>query len=275
MRYGIYLPSVGDYADAARLADLAQQAEAAGWEGVFIWDHIGRPAAAADPWIALTAMALRTERVRLGTIVTPLARRRPWKLARETVTLDHLSQGRLTLGVGLGGGRGEFEAFGEEGDPVLRAHKLDEALDVLTGLWRGERFTYQGTHYRLQDVQFTPCPRQTPRIPIWCCGAWPAKKAPFRRAARWDGVVAISDANRAIYPDEVAAVKAYIAQPRDQPAPFDIVVLLWSEGDGSEAEHAETAAYAAAGVTWWLEDLPPDRFSLPAAQERIRRGPPR
>lgn len=275
MHFGIYLPSVDDYADAACLADLAQQAEAAGWEGVFIWDHIGQPAAVADPWIALAAMALRTERIRLGTIVTPLARRRPWKVARETITLDHLAHGRLTLGVGLGSGRGEFEPFGEEGDPAIRARKLDEALEVLTGLWRGDCFTYHGAHYHVQDVQFAPGPLQTPRIPIWCCGAWPSKKAPFRRAAAWDGVVAISDANREIYPDEVAAIKAYIAQHRTRPDPFDIVVLLWSEGDGSAAEQAVTAAYAAAGVTWWLEDLAPERFDLAAAQARIRRGPPR
>src|SRR5215470_19306464 len=153
MHYGIYLPNFGEYGDPRLLAELAHEAEAAGWEGCFLWDHIHRwhgQEPFADPWIALTAMALRTERLRLGPLVTPLARRRPWKLARETVTLDRLSGGRLTLGVGLGAPpREEFEQFGEDGDDKVRAKKLDESLEILTGLWSGEPFGYLGEYYTI------------------------------------------------------------------------------------------------------------------------------
>jgi alkanesulfonate monooxygenase SsuD/methylene tetrahydromethanopterin reductase-like flavin-dependent oxidoreductase (luciferase family) len=277
MRFGIYLSSVDDFADAVLLAELACEAEAVGWDGVFIWDHMGKPNAAADPWVALAAMAMRTERIKLGPIVTPVARRRPWKLARETVTLDHLSSGRLILGAGLGYARSEFEIFGEEGSPRARAEKLDEGLDILNKLWSGQPFSYQGRHYQLENVQFLPKPVQTPRIPIWPCGAWPSSKKPYRRAARWDGIVAVLDpgTNRAILPKEVSAIKAYIIQHRQMRDPFDIVVILWSEGDGSEVEQQETEKYAAAGVTWWIEDLSTERFRSPdEVHQRLRKGPP-
>jgi alkanesulfonate monooxygenase SsuD/methylene tetrahydromethanopterin reductase-like flavin-dependent oxidoreductase (luciferase family) len=276
MRYGIYLPIAGEYANPTLLAELAREAEKAGWDGVFIWDHIGQPNVAVDPWVTLAAMAMRTERVKVGPIVTPIARRRPWKLARETVTLDHLANGRLILGVGLGWASQEFETFGEESDPAIRAEKLDEGLDILAGLWRGEPFSYRGKHYQVQDACFMPRPVQSPRIPIWVCGAWPVKKAPFRRAARWDGIIAICDPreNRAIRPDEVRAIRAYIQQHRASSDPFDVVVLLWSEGRRTAEERAEVAPYAEAGATWWLEDLSLERFSVEGARERIRRGPP-
>jgi alkanesulfonate monooxygenase SsuD/methylene tetrahydromethanopterin reductase-like flavin-dependent oxidoreductase (luciferase family) len=191
MNYGVYLSSVGDYSNPSLLADLALEAEEYGWDGVFIWDHIGQPNAAADPWVALAAMAMKTKKVKLGPIVTPVARRRPWKLARETATLDHLSNGRLILGVGLGWSANEFEAFGENGEPRIRAQKLDEGLDIITSLWRGKPFSYHGEHFQVKEACFLPSPIQTPRIPIWACGAWGDKKAPFRRAARWDGAIAI------------------------------------------------------------------------------------
>jgi alkanesulfonate monooxygenase SsuD/methylene tetrahydromethanopterin reductase-like flavin-dependent oxidoreductase (luciferase family) len=277
MRYGVYLSSVGEYSNAALLARLAHEAEESGWDGVFIWDHIGQPYAAADPWVALAAMAENTKLVKLGPIITPVARRRPWKLARETVTLDHLSNGRLILGVGLGWGSEEFEAFGEQSDPRIRAEKLDEGLDILTGLWRGKTFSYSGKHYQVKDVCFLPQPVQKPRIPIWACGAWPDKKAPFRRAARWDGVVAIngSGEDRPIRPDEVSAIRAYIEKYRTNSDPFDVAVILWSEGEGMQEERQEIARYKEAGVTWWLEDLSLERFtSLQEARERLHKGPP-
>lgn len=277
MQFGIYLSSVGEFADAALLSELAYEAEEIGWDGVFIWDHMGQPSAAADPWVTLTAVAMRTKHIKFGPIVTPVARRRPWKLARETVTLDHLSSGRLILGVGLGYADSEFTVFGEEGDAKIRAEKLDEGLVILDKLWRGEPFSHQGQHYQLNDVCFLPKPLQQPRIPIWPCGAWPSSKAPYRRAARWDGIVAVLDpgANRAILPEEIADIKKYVSQHRQTADPFDIVVILWSEGDGSQSEKQEVKKFAEAGVTWWIEDLSTERFSsLKGIRRRLLQGPP-
>ena len=277
MHYGVYLSIVGEYSSPSLLAELAHEAEGEGWEGVFIFDHVGKPSSAVDPWVALAAMALRTKQVRLGPIVTPVARRRPWKLARETVSLDQLSNGRLTLGVGLGWSPEEFEAFGESGDPKVRAQKLDEGLAILAGLWSGQPYSYSGTHYQIRDAQFLPQPVQVPRIPVWVCGAWPDARAPFRRAARWDGVIAIlnPNLNRAITPQEVRDIHAYIEQRRTSRGPFDVVVILWTEGDGTAEEHDALAAYAEAGVTWMLEDLTTERYStLLEARGRLRKGPP-
>src|SRR5215470_15352683 len=192
MQYGLYLPNFGSFGYARTLAELAQDAEQAGWDGFFIWDHIARPGSpdTVDPWVALAAIAMRTERVRIGALVTPLPRRRPWKVARETVSVDHLCGGRLVFGVGTGssgGGRVEWEAFAEELNQRARGAMLDEGLAVLVGLWSGQPFNYAGQHYRVTDSQFRPLPLQAPRIPVWVAGYWP-HRPPFRRAARWDGV---------------------------------------------------------------------------------------
>jgi len=277
MKFGIYLSTVGKFSDPLLLAELAQEAEEAGWQGVFIYDHIGQPSAVADAWVTLAAVAVKTTRIKLGTIVTPVPRRRPWKLARETVTLDHLSHGRLILGVGLGWSAHEFEAFGEDGDPKVRAEKLDEGLDVLAGLWSGETFSFNGNHYQVKEACFLPPPVQSPRIPVWVCGAWSEKKAPFRRAARWDGVIAIlpPGMNRAILPDEVKAVRCYIKQHRATSDPFDTVVILWSEGEHTPDEQLSVDQYTEAGVTWWLEDVSTERFSsLNDVRTRLHQGPP-
>ena len=190
MRFGLYIPCYGDYADPHRMSELARQAEEAGWDGLFISDHLQfqwltpSPQPVGDPWILLTAMAMSTQRIRLGILVTPLARRRPWKLAREAVTLDHLSAGRLILGVGIGGDwLGEYSAFGEPADDHLHGEQLDEGLQVVAGLWSGAPFSFHGAHYHIRDVQFLPPPVQQPRIPIWIAGGWPRKR-PFRRAAQ-------------------------------------------------------------------------------------------
>ena len=172
MHYGIYVPNFGDETSVRSLATLAQEAEAARWDGFFIWDHIlystSKSVQMVDPWIALTAMAMITERIRIGTKVTPIPRRHPWKLARETVSLDHLSGGRLILGVGLGEPpEAEFAQFGEEADVRVRAAKLDEGLDILSGLWGGKPFRYDGTHYHMQKTVFQPAALQVPRIPVW------------------------------------------------------------------------------------------------------------
>jgi len=275
MQYGAYFSSVGEYSNATLLAGLAYEAEESGWDGAFIWDHIAQPHAAADPWVTLAAMAVNTKRIKLGPIITPVARRRPWKLARETVTLDHLCNGRLILGVGLGWSNLEFDTFGEDGSQKSRAERLDEGLDVLVGLWGGQPFSYCGKHYRIKDAHFLPPPFQLPRIPIWVCGAWSDKKAPFRRAAHWDGVVAICAENRAILPDEISDLKGYIVRHRITHDPFDIVVILWSEGMHSPEEQQEIERYENAGVTWWLEDVSLERYqSIDDVRRRLHKGPP-
>src|SRR5882757_3782415 len=156
MRFGIDTPQFGPYANPRTLAELARQAEESGWDGFFIWDHINVnwPEEVADPWIALAAIASTTSRIRLGALITPLARRHPWKVARETVTLDHLSNGRLVFGAGIGSDSGrEYSAYGDSPDDKLHAAMLDEGLAVLTGLWSGEPFNYEGVHYHLTDVR--------------------------------------------------------------------------------------------------------------------------
>lgn len=194
MRFAIDTPQFGPYANPRTLAELARRAEDAGWDGFFIWDHINVnwPEQVADPWVALAAIASVTSKIRLGAMVTPLARRHPWKVARETVTLDHLSNGRLVFGAGLGTDIfGELSTFGTAGDDRIRAQMLDEGLQILTSLWSGERVSFAGKHFNFSETQFLPKPVQSPRIPIWIAGTWP-HKLPFRRAARYDGVVAVA-----------------------------------------------------------------------------------
>jgi alkanesulfonate monooxygenase SsuD/methylene tetrahydromethanopterin reductase-like flavin-dependent oxidoreductase (luciferase family) len=292
MHYGIILPNFGEYSDLRLLAELAHDAEAAGWEGFFLWDHIHQwhgQEPFADPWMALTAIALRTERIRLGPLVTPLARRRPWKLARETVTLDHLSGGRLILGVGVGTPQAaslppeDFGVFGGAVAPHVRAARMDEGLAVLTGLWSGQPFSYDGTQYQVHDVCFLPPPVQQPRIPIWVGGHWPTK-APFRRAARWDGVYpqgrqnlpgtsqSQNAMNRRLTPAEIRALVAYITAHRTSAAPFEVVYAGQTSGKDAAEDSAIVTPYAEAGLTWWLETR--RNRSLAAMRERIRIGPP-
>jgi alkanesulfonate monooxygenase SsuD/methylene tetrahydromethanopterin reductase-like flavin-dependent oxidoreductase (luciferase family) len=275
MRYAINLPAFGAFADVHALAALAQEAEVAGWDGFFIWDHLQAEAGVpvADPWIALTAIALKTERIRFGALVTPLPRRRPWKLAREAVTLDRLSGGRLIVGVGIGGDRWyrEYSTFGEPVDDKLHAAQLDEGLDVLAGLWSGEPFSYEGQHYTIRDAQFLPPPLQSPLIPIWVAGIWP-NKAPMRRAARWDGVCPIVDGHM-VQPEEVREMLAYIRQYRPADEPFDVVVGGYVD-NRDPAEAAKVfKRYAEAGVTWWQEGFL-GHDTLDDVRERIRQGPP-
>ena len=211
VRFGLYVANYGEFSDVRALGELAREAEVGGWDGIFLFDSIqpsepGSYEPVADPWLALMAIALATERIRFGTLVTPLARRRPPKLDRETVTLDQASRGRLLLGVGLGYGPSadpEFAGLGEDSDPVVRAAKLDEGLEVLTGLWSGKPFSHAGQYYQVQETTFLPTPVQTPRIPIWVGGFWPNRR-PMRRAAvmtacshsTWTGPVAPSSLRR-------------------------------------------------------------------------------
>lgn len=273
MKCGLNLPCMGSFGDVETLVGLATEAEVAGWDGVFVWDHLLREAGVpfVDPWIAMTAMAIATDRVRIGPMVTPVPRRRPSKMARETVTLDHVSRGRLVLGVGSGGdGWGEMTAFGEETDPRALGMMLDEGLAIIDGLWSGEPFSFNGDHFCVRDAQFLPRPVQQPRIPVWVAGRWPNTR-PFRRAAQWDGVFPIGR-DRNLLPDDIARIRAYIGEHRTSTAAFDLVArgpVITFESD----EAVDVGAFRDAGATWWIDtfrvDVPLDRV-----REHIAHGPP-
>ena len=272
MRHAINLPNFGPFGHPRIMADLAREAEAAGWDGMFIWDHLVWTAPSnqpvTEPWVTLSAMAMATERIRIGPMVTPLPRRRPWQVARQAVTLDQLSGGRAVLGVGLGGDWfGDYSRFGEPADDRTHGAQLDEALEVIAGLWSGEPFSYAGQHYTVRDTQFLPAPVQRPRIPIWVAGVWPGTR-PFRRAARFDGVAPIGrGGSDQLTPDEVRDVVAYVRQHRASAEPFDVVLA------GPPLAAGQYTAYAEAGATWYqdgfiLQD------SVDAVRAHIRRGPP-
>ena len=269
MKRGVYLPNFGPLGDARVLAELAASAERAGWDGFFLWDHIARPGhpPVVDPWIALAAVALATERIRFGALVTPLARRRPQKLARETASLDVLSNGRLVVGAGLGsagGAQTEWAAFGEEQDLPRRAQRLDEGLAVLDGLWSGEPFDFAGTHFRVAGARFLPTPVQRPRIPVWIAAYWPHRR-PLLRAARWDGLFCLFPDGPPRDAEQLAEAVALVRAQRASDAPFDVVYA----GDPA----AGTEPYARAGATWFLARVDP-RDPLERTRALIGAGPP-
>jgi alkanesulfonate monooxygenase SsuD/methylene tetrahydromethanopterin reductase-like flavin-dependent oxidoreductase (luciferase family) len=280
VRYAVDIPNFGYWAEPRRMAEFAAGVEQAGWDGLSLWDHIlgwdGNEV--ADPWVLLTIAATATERITLISMVTPLPRRHPWKLARETVSVDLLSGGRLVLGVGTGyPPEDEFGRFGLPVDDRTRADQLDEGLEVLTGLWTGEPFTSAGDHYQVGPVTFLPTPLQQPRIPIWVAGMWPARR-PFRRAARWDGVAPIvfeDGAFRDIAAADLEAILALIAEHRSSPDPFEVAVS-GSVLSGGAAGRDHAASLAAAGATWWREGWnPASGMALDTWIERIMEGPPR
>lgn len=273
--FGVYIPAFGPFGDPNVLARLGREIEDAGWDGLFLWDHIqwAEPPGldVADPWVALAAIASATSRIKLGALITPLARRRPWKVARETATLDHLSNGRLVFGTGLGySAPVEFAAFGEVEDDRTRAEILDEGLSVLDGLWSGDPVDFDGEHFQVNSAPFKPRPVQAPRIPIWVAGFWPRRR-PFERAARWDGVFPELVGGGTPSPADVADISSMVADLRRTDEPFDIVI------DGrTEAETARgiVEPYESPGVTWWLERVEPScRFSVDELRRRIEAGP--
>lgn len=279
MRFGVDLTIFGEFADPALLADLAVTAEHAGWDGFFLWDHTAtaHEPEVTDPWIALTAVAVRTRRLILGPMVTPLARRRMTKLARETVALDHLSGGRLVLGVGLGAhDEREFTDFGDEGDRRVRARILDESLALLDRLWSGDPVSFEGEYVRTVAEPFLPVPLQQPRIPVWVAGTWPNQR-PMRRAAAWDGAFPLKAGAGFEYQmtaQEMADVKAFVMTQRVDAGPFDLVHAGLLSGDGA-ADEALVSPYVEAGVTWWLEHIYPGRMTAAETRDFIRLGPPR
>jgi alkanesulfonate monooxygenase SsuD/methylene tetrahydromethanopterin reductase-like flavin-dependent oxidoreductase (luciferase family) len=270
VRCALYVAPFGELADLPALADVAARAETAGWDGVFLWDHVlsADPIAVADPWIALTAIALATERLRLGAMVTPLARRRPWDVARQVAVLDRLSAGRMIFGAGLGGDLyGELTAFGEERDPRARAALLDEALEVVLALWSGETVTRDGTAFPLRRAQVLPTPLQEPRPPVWLGCVWPHRR-PLRRAARYDGAFPVSH-DRSLSGDDLRQIGEVIAAHRAPDAgPFDIVVV-----NSERPDAARVAELADAGATWWLQGFG-DRPRLADVRAASDAGPP-
>lgn len=263
VRRGLAAPNFVE--DPQELVRLAVDAERAGFDGFFLWDHVlfandGRGPDVLDPWLVLALIADRTERITIGTMITPITRRRPWVLARQTATLDLISNGRLVLGVGLGSPpHGDFGIFGDETDPVVRAAMLDEGLEVLAGLWSGEPFSYDGAHYSIGEVTFTPRPVQRPRVPVWVGGTLPLTK-PMSRAARWDGAVPITWAERRLARPsaaEIAGVRDQVLRERGHLADFDIAV--WAEvTTDPDGVRAELPAYDEAGATWWIETAKPE-----------------
>lgn len=277
MKFGLSVPTIGPLASVKKMVEIAREAEEAGWDGVFTWDTMaGFPAGtfppACDPWVALGAIAISTERVRIGPMVTPLARRRPWKVAREAMTVDRLSGGRMTLGVGLGNPPDDFSLFGEDADNRTRAAKLDEALDIITGLWTGEPFSYEGTHFRLENVRFTPPPAQQPRIPIWVGGEWP-NKGPLRRAARFDGTYPFRNGRPMSVADVREAIE-YVRTHRASDDPFEVVLTGTADKAGRRQNGPSLAEYTEAGATWWLNELGGMLGDMDGLREYVRNGPP-
>jgi alkanesulfonate monooxygenase SsuD/methylene tetrahydromethanopterin reductase-like flavin-dependent oxidoreductase (luciferase family) len=303
MRYGFVLPG----ADVLSGPGLAREAEEAGWDGVFVPDCIeiqGEPM--GDPWVVMAAMAMRTERVRIGPMVTPLSRRRPWKVARETATLDILSNGRLVLPVGLGAlDDAGFEKVGEATDRRVRAAMLDEALDIVAGLWSGERFSYEGEYFKVRELTFLPRPVQRPRIPVWVVAAWPREKS-MRRALRWDGLLPNTmnpdGSFRETTPEDVRAMREYVVGARGEglgvsrdedlrvgdadgqrlspnhsplaPA-FDIVMEGVTPGEDVGRARGIVEPFAEAGATWWIESMWTGPNGPEEISRRLRQGPPR
>src|SRR4029077_12053176 len=302
MRYLVEVPNFGDFAAPEVFAEVARRAEEAGWNALLVWDHVAGEKdlrwEIADPWILLTAAALATRRIRLGTAITPVARRRPSKLAREVATLDRLTGGRMILGTGLGAPvADEYASFGDTTDTRVLAERLDEGLHALDLLWAGKPVTYQGNQVTIDDVVFQPTPVQRPRVPVWVGGIWP-NKAPMRRAGRGDGAIpALADFATGRPPDvsEVRDLVLFLHGCRAENGladrPFDIV--LGGASPAGPAGRDVAGPLADLGVTWggervparwahrggtgWLERIPggDPRGGAEPVLRRIEQGPPR
>ncbi len=266
MKYALFLPPFDELADPVLVARLATEAEDAGWDGFFVWDHIAYRVpveAVADPWVTLAAVACATERLRIGPMVTPVPRRRPVKLAREVASLDRLSSGRLTLGVGIAGDTSnELSATGEELDAKVRGAMLDEALEVLAAAWTGQPLHHRGHHYVVDGLRLLPTPVQRPGPPIWVA-VRQGNSAPLRRAARHDGVFPVQVDS----PDQLAEMAARVHALRgDHPGPFDVAV--------GGPPGSDPTPYEQAGATWWMSSLPVIT-TADAARGALRDGPPK
>lgn len=262
MRIGLHVPNFGSLADPAEVADLARRADAAGWDGFFLWDHVARAEGdfpMLEPWIGLAAVAAATQRLLIGPMITPLPRRRPWNVAREITSLDHLSGGRVVLGVGLGVSRGpEVAKFGEEADPRKRGDMLDEGLDILRQAWSGRPVDHRGDHYLVDHIPLLPPPVQGQGLPIWAATER-VDGRPVRRAAALDGVFPFG-VEPARLPELVANIERY------RPAGMDGYDVVAAGTDDKEA-------WEEAGATWWLRVLP-WRQPLADSLAIVEAGPP-
>jgi hypothetical protein len=277
MQYGFTIEG----GDVHTISELAAEAEAAGWDGVFVADAMSIETKSFpaipwfDPWVVLAAMAMRTRSIRIGTIITAVPRRRPWKLVRETVTLDHLSRGRLILGAGLGAAEddGGFYKVGEAMDIKVRAQRLDEGLAIIAGLWSGKPFTFSGEHYQVKNMTMLPPPVQAPRIPVWVPGVWLKPKS-MERALRWDGIIPQKyKSMQPMTPAEVKELKQFIDKHRSEETPFDIVIGGTTPGRNRTQSVKTVSEFAEAGATWWLESLMTSSWEK--VRKRIKQGPPR
>jgi len=273
MRYGIIIPG----GEPTAQCEMAQAAEAAGWDAIFVPDGIaiqGLPF--FDPWVMLAAFAAKTRSIRMGPLIAAVSRRRPWKLARETGTLDHLSNGRLILAAGLGASPDDegFSKVGEPTDLKTRAELMDECLAIVDGLWTGKPFSFTGKHYRVDGMTMAPPPVQKPRIPVWVVGVWPKPKS-MNRVLRWDGIVVQKykgEPGQKADPEDIKGIREFVEKHRNSSNPFDIVV-----GGRTPKKHPDSVgpyvkSLADAGATWWLEEM----WSLKEAdfRRRIEQGPP-
>lgn len=279
VKFGLGVPNGGDFADPTRLAVLSREAEDAGWDGFFLWDHVIRRRPwqpMVDPWVTLAAVATATDRLILGPMVTPLARRRVSVVARQSVTLDVLSGGRLRLGVGLGAPDDEFTRFGEDADPRRRARILDESLEALTQLWSGEEVSYRGEHVVADGVQFLPTSARG-RIPIWVAGGWPGGP-PFRRAARFDGVWPVASAGGYLTVDEFAECVAAVRRHRNEigrtDEGFDTCFVDRSPSVTDAATADRIGRLTEAGMTWWIDSLDDPTLPFEHHRSRVLAGPP-
>jgi len=262
-KFGLYVPNYGKASLGRTLVDMAAEAERSGWDGFFLWDHTvderNQRFPIADTYTTLAAIAVGTKRIRIGMTASALPRRRPWIVARQAANIDQLSEGRFTLGVGLGFSSSlDYTIFGEEPDFKVRAEKLDEELKIITGLWKGKAFSYSGKHYDVNKTSFLPTPIQTPRIPIWVGGFWP-RKLPVRL----------------LNPHDLREVLAYIKSQRGSLDSFDAAVIGWTVSKDPKKNSRKIQPYVEAGMTWWLESLYTKRDSPTGMRQRIRKGPPR
>jgi alkanesulfonate monooxygenase SsuD/methylene tetrahydromethanopterin reductase-like flavin-dependent oxidoreductase (luciferase family) len=274
MRYGVIITG-GPIHDQV---DLARAAEDAGWDGIFTWDgiHVGDDIEVHDPWALMAAFAGVTRRVVLGAIVHPLPRRKPWEVARQATTVDRLSDGRLVLPVGLGAVEDAgVTGVGDPDDRRVRAERLDESLEILTGLWSGERFGFEGKHYAFAPMAFRPTPVQRPHVPIWVVGAWPRERS-MRRVIRYDGllpgVILPGGKHPTMTPDHVREMREWIGKRRSLDG-FEIVVE-GKTGVRRAAAAAKVKPWHEAGATWWIESDWAN-WEIGPARRRIEAGPPR
>lgn len=272
MRYGIEIVPFGEFAEPQNIVRFAQAAEAAGWEALWVWDHLAMPYGVADPWVTLTAVAATTSTLKILPGVAALPRYKPHLLARLLASLDRLSNGRFILGAGLGAIHDEFASVGESSTYQTRAAMLDEMLDLLVALASGESVTHHGPHYTADNLAILPPPVQRPRYPVWIGGDSPAA---YRRAAHWDGWIigTVNEKCEITMPPEAIAQRVTAVQQQRQAHLPPLAIAV--DGITQAGETALVQEYAEAGATWWFEILFGLRASMDELLARVQAGPPR